>query len=271
MVGFNPGQPAFDLPDVNQHLDKLKLPDTVLFDRASRGEYQQAIAQVEQDQTVTTEVEGRTITVAGLFELGASFGADGILMTSDQNFLLLFPRREAASISLGLIQLEPGYDPAQVTTALKSHLADDVRVFTQAELITFEEDYWKTGSPIGFIFSLGAAMAFVVGVVIVYQVLSTDVNAHLKEYATFKAMGYRNSYLLVVVFEEAIILALLGFIPGTILPLGLYQLAAKATALPIAMTLTRAVLVLVLTIVMCAFSGAIATRKLQSADPADMF
>ena len=114
-------------------------------------------------------------------------------------------------------------------------------------------------------------MAFVVGVVIVYQVLSTDVNSHMKEYATFKAMGYHNSYLLSVVFEEAIILAFLGFIPGTILPLGLYKLAAMATALQIAMTLSRAVLVLVLTIIMCALSGAIATRKLQSADPADMF
>jgi len=118
---------------------------------------------------------------------------------------------------------------------------------------------------------MGAAMAFVVGVVIVYQVLSTDVNAHLKEYATFKAMGYRHSYLLSIVFEEAVILAVLGFIPGLILPLGLYSLAAKATALPIYMTLSRAGLVLFLTLFMCLLSGAIATRKLQSADPADMF
>jgi putative ABC transport system permease protein len=74
-----------------------------------------------------------------------------------------------------------------------------------------------------------------------------------------------------VVFEEAIILAFLGFIPGLILPLGLYQLAAKATALPIYMTVSRAVMVLILTVIMCGISGTIATRKLQSADPADMF
>jgi putative ABC transport system permease protein len=114
-------------------------------------------------------------------------------------------------------------------------------------------------------------MAFVVGVVIVYQVLSTDVNAHLKEYATFKAMGYSNTYLLGVVFEEAIILAMLGFVPGVVLPHILYALASKATALPIYMTVSRAILVLVLTVMMCMLSGAIATRKLQAADPADMF
>ncbi|MBW4611952.1 MAG: ABC transporter permease DevC [Desmonostoc vinosum HA7617-LM4] len=271
VLGFAPDEPAFNLPEVNQQLSKLKLPDTVLFDRGARGKYAEAVAQVNQGKIVTTEVERRTLTIAGLFSLGASFGADANLMVSDQTFLRLFPRREAASVSLGLIQVKPGYDPQQVAAALESHLPEDVRVLTAQQYVQFEENYWKTASPIGFVFGLGTAMAFVVGVVIVYQVLSTDVNTHLKEYATFKAMGYGNSYLLGVVFEEAIILAFFGFIPGTILPLGLYALAAKATALPIYMTVSRAIMVLMLTIVMCALSGAIATRKLQSADPADMF
>ncbi len=271
VLGFDPDQPAFNLPQVNQQLDKLKLPDTVLFDRGARGEYASVITQLDQNQPVTTEAEGRTLTLTGLFELGASFGADANLMTSDQTFQRLFPRRDAASVSLGLLRLKPGADPDQVAAALKSHLPEDVLVLTAAEFVQFEENYWKTASPVGFVFGLGTAMAFVVGVVIVYQVLSTDVNAHLKEYATFKAMGYQNGYLLSIVFEEAMILAFVGFIPGAILPLGLYALAAKATALPIFMTVSRALLVLTLTVVMCILSGAIATRKLQSADPADMF
>jgi putative ABC transport system permease protein len=150
-------------------------------------------------------------------------------------------------------------------------LPEDVKVLTRAEYIKFEEDYWKKESPIGFIFSLGVSMGFMVGVIIVYQVLSTDVNAHIREYATFKAMGYGNSYLLGVIFEEALILAVLGFIPGFIVPLGLYQLAANATNLPIYMTVVRALIVLLLTLIMCTLSGTIATRRLQSADPADMF
>ncbi|MBD3561974.1 FtsX-like permease family protein, partial [Planktothrix sp. FACHB-1355] len=177
----------------------------------------------------------------------------------------------AGSISLGLIYIEPGADSTQVAAALKAYLPEDVKVLTIAEFIKFEENYWKTGSPIGFIFGMGVAMGFIVGVIIVYQVLSTDVNAHIKEYATFKAMGYHNSYLLGVIFEEALILAVLGFIPGMIVPLGLYNLARNATNLPIYMTLFRAIMVLSLTIIMCVISGSIATSKLQSADPADMF
>ena len=271
MIAFDPDQIALALPEVTQQLERLKLPDRVLFDRKSRGDYSTAIAQIEQGQPVTTEIERRTVTLSGLFSLGASFGADGILIASDQTFLHFFPRRDAASISLGLITLEAGYSAEQVAAELEAYLPNDVRVLTHQEYVQFEESYWQQESPIGFIFGLGTAMAFVVGVVIVYQVLSTDVNSHLKEYATFKAMGYRNQYLLAIVFEEAIILALLGFIPGFILPLGLYQLAANATALPIVMKTSRAIAVLGLTIAMCIISGAIATRKLQSADPADMF
>ncbi|MBD2361004.1 FtsX-like permease family protein [Anabaena minutissima FACHB-250] len=271
-IGFNPEQVALNIPEVNSQLDKIKLPETFVFDRAARGEYAQVFQQIDAGKLVTTEVDKRTITIGGLFKLGASFGTDGTLVSSDENFLRLFPRRKAGSISLGLINIQPGYDTQQVATALKAYLkSEDIKVLTRAEYIKFEEDYWKKESPIGFIFSLGVSMGFMVGVIIVYQVLSTDVNAHMKEYATFKAMGYPNSYLLGVIFEEAIILAALGFIPGFILPLGLYQLAANATNLPIYMTAMRAIIVFFLTIIMCAFSGAIATRRLQAADPADMF
>ncbi len=271
LIGFDPDYQAFDLPELNQQLNQIKIPDTVLFDRTSRGEYDQLIAEVTQGNWVSTEAERRTITVKGLFSLGASFGTDGILMTSDQSFLMLFPRREAGSVSLGLIHVEPGYDTVAVTEALRTHLPEDVEVMTMAEFIEDEQKFWREESPIGFIFTLGTAMAFIVGVVIVYQILSTDVSAHLQEYATFKAMGYRHQYLLAVVFEEAIILAFLGFIPGVVLPMGLYHLAAKATALPIYMTVSRAIMVFILTLIMCIFSGAITTQKLQSADPADMF
>ncbi|MDZ8055682.1 MAG: ABC transporter permease DevC [Aulosira sp. ZfuVER01] len=272
IIGFNPDQPAFNLPEVNRQLSTIKLPDTVLFDAASRGDYKEAIAQVTQGKPVTTEIDRRTISINGLFSVGASFGADGSLITSDQNFLRLFPKRQASSVSIGLIQLQPGYDPKQVASALKYHLPkDDIKVLTHEEFIAFEKYYWQTNTAIGFIFTLGVSMGFVVGVIIVYQVLSTDVNAHMKEYATFKAMGYNNLYLLGVVFEEALILAILGFIPGMTVSLGLYALTRGATNLPLYMTLARAIQVLTLTFVMCMISGAIATRKVQSADPADMF
>ncbi|WP_414624839.1 ABC transporter permease DevC [Calothrix sp. CCY 0018] len=273
IIGFNPDQPAFDLPEVNNNIDSIKLPDTILFDEATRGEYGEVIEQIKQGKTVTTEINGRTITIDNLFKVGASFAADGTLMTSDQNFLRLFPNQDSGSVNLGLIRLKPGYKVEEVAEKLKYHLknTDDIKVLTKEEFIAFEKAYWETNTPIGFIFALGTMMGFIVGVIIVYQVLSTDVNAHIKEYATFKAMGYKNFFLLSVVFEEAIILAILGFLPGAAISTGLYALTRNATNLPLYMTVARAVQVQVMTIIMCMISGAVATRKVQSADPADMF
>lgn len=271
VLGFNPDRPAFTLPEVNQKLNSIKLPDTVLFDRASRGDYQAAIAQISQGKAVKTEIDRRTITIEGLFTIGASFAADGALITSDQNYLRLFPKQDAASVNAGLIELQPGADLVEVQQVLKAHLPSDVKVLTKQEFIEFEKNYWAKNTAIGFVFNLGVAMGFVVGVIIVYQVLSTDVSDHMGEYATFKAMGYRNVYLLGIVFEEALILSVLGFLPGVGVSIGLYHLTRNATNLPLYMTILRALAVLILNMVMCSISGAIATRKLQAADPADMF
>ncbi|MEM7553975.1 MAG: ABC transporter permease DevC [Cyanobacteria bacterium P01_A01_bin.84] len=272
IVGFEPEKKVFDIPEINQQLPKTKLPDTLLFDRNTRGKYQNVLEKFKSGKTITTEVDKRTVKIGGLFTIGSSFGADGHIITSDQNFLRLFPRRDASSVSAGLIKIEPGYKSETVAAMVRKHLpTDDIKVFTKEEFIKFEKTYWQSNTPIGFVFSLGAAMGFMVGVIIVYQVLSTDVNAHIKEYATFKAMGYKNIYLLGIVFEEALILAASGFIPGIGVSIGIYALARNATNLPMYMTILRGIQVLILTFVMCVFSGAIATRKVQSADPADMF
>ena len=142
---------------------------------------------------------------------------------------------------------------------------------TLEQFIDFEKDYWAGSTPIGFIFTLGIVIGFLVGLVIVYQILYADISDHLPEYATLKAMGFTDNYFLGVVLQESLILALLGFIPGVVISLGLYSLAQGATMLPIVMTVQRAITVLILTITMCTLSGAIAIRKLRAADPAEIF
>jgi len=271
LVGQNLGRPALAFDEINRNLDQLKQPDTFLFDRLSRGEYADVVAQVADGKPTTTEIDRRTIQVAGLFSLGASFATDGTLVTSSENFLRFFPQRSPGQITLGLVKVESGVDPQQVLSQIKAVLPADTIATTKQDYVDYEQAYWQQTTPIGIIFTFGTVMAFVVGAVIVFQILSTDVNEHLSEYATFKAMGYRDRYLLLIVLEQSLILASLGFIPGLALALGQYALIANLGALPISMTLERLVLVFVLTVVMCVASGTIATRRLQAADPADNF
>ncbi|WP_427159926.1 ABC transporter permease DevC [Aliinostoc sp. HNIBRCY26] len=271
VFGINPETNVFNLPGVQENLDKLKLSDTVLFDRSSRQEYGPIAKYFEQGKNVTAEVRRRQVKVVGLFTLGASFGADGNLITSDVNFLRLFPIRRQGLIDIGLIRLKPGANANAVAQELRNYLPQDVNVLTKQEFIDFERNYWSSSTAIGFIFTLGTIMGFIVGTVIVYQILYTEVTDHLSEYATLKAIGYTHKYLLGVILQEALILALIGYIPGWAFTMFMYQTARNATLLPVFMSFERAVTVLILTFVMCVVSGTIAVRKLNSADPADIF
>jgi len=114
-------------------------------------------------------------------------------------------------------------------------------------------------------------MGLVVGIVIVYQILFADIAGHLSEYATLKAMGYSNGYLSRVVLGAAVILAIIGFIPGLGLAVFLYDFVAKATFLPLHMPPDRALSVFLMIFAMCFTAGLLAMRKLRDANPADMF
>ena len=76
---------------------------------------------------------------------------------------------------------------------------------------------------------------------------------------------------LAIVFQEALILSIMGYIPGYFLSILMYTGTRNATALPLVMTTERGIFVLCLAIIMCLMSGAIAVRKVQDADPADIF
>jgi putative ABC transport system permease protein len=271
ILAFDPDKPIFNLSGVNQNLDTIRRADVVLFDRLSRSEFGPIAAEFSKGQPISTEINGRKIEVGGLFALGGGvMSADGLLVSSDLNFLRIIGR-SLSEIDLGLLTLEPGASLQQVRQQLMSNLLEDVKVMTKQEFLDFEQSYWKKSSPIGVIFSIGLLMGVFIGGVIVYQILYTDVTNHLAEYATLKAMGYADWYLLKTVLQEALLLAALGFIPGLIISIGLYDLTKNAARLPMATNLERVVFILGLTVSMCFVSGAIAVRKLRAVDPADIF
>ena len=268
--GIDPLRSPFTFLTDEDQLSQLALLNRSLFDQTSRPEFGPISQIIEQQGVATTEVNQKRIQTVGLFRMGASFGADGNAITSASTFLTLFPNRRSSQIDIGLIQLEPEADLNQVQAHLRAGLPDNVKVLTKAEFIQLEKDFWAVGGT-GFIFNMGTVVGFIVGTVIVYQILYTDVSDHLPEYATLKAMGYNDLYLMQVLGQEVLVLATLGFIPGFALSFGLYSLTYTVTALPVAMKTGRAITVLILTLVMCSASGLIALKKLRSADPADIF
>jgi len=270
-LGFDPQDDILNVPGFDRVRPILTRQDVVAFDAAARPEFGPVAAWLESGQPLSTEINDRQTEVAGLFTLGTSFGIDGTILTSDDNWLRLFPDRARDRIQLGLLQLVEGADPERVRERLDQRLPDDVLVMTRAGFIEREQEYWNSATPIGYIFAFGAIMGLIVGAIIVYQILFADVSEHLHEYGTLRAIGYRNRFVSGIVLQQALILAVLGYLPGLALVWWLYGLTANATQLPLYITTERALGVFVTTLVMCAFSGLLAMRKVRRLDPAEVF
>ena len=270
-LGFNPEDSLLIDEKFKAKAESLKNPGRVLFDTLSRPEFGPIEEWFSNGRSVETEVAGKRVKVEGLVELGPSFGADGNLITSRETFLRLLSGNPKGSIEIGLIKLSAESDHQFIKNILNKSLPNDVRVLTKREFIDFEKNYWRDSTAIGFIFSLGALMGFVVGCVVVYQILYSDVSDHLPEYATLMAMGYRLKSLLFVVAREGFLLALFGYIPAYLSGQILYAVIRDSTKLPISMDLSKAVLIFILILIMCMGSAAIAMRKLVDADPAEIF
>jgi putative ABC transport system permease protein len=250
---------AFKTAGVSEQQSILALPGTALFDTGSRGDFRSFSQSIRDSARPTTEISGKTITFEGTFRLGASFGSEGSIIVSDQTFF-------------AMIRVLPGYDPEDVARRISAVVAgEDVKVMTINQFISESRNFLVKESPIAYIFSFGVIMGLVVGTVIVIQILSTDVQDHLPEYATFKAMGFTNRSLLSIVYEQSTILTVFGFIPGFLIALGLYELVRRGVSMPITMPLDRVLTVFALTAAMCLIAGTIALRRVSKADPAEVF
>ena len=271
IFGITPENPGLRIPEIEAQPLILQRADSLFFDTRSKRNAGPVAAVVRRDGRYETELRGVRAVIEGLFTMGLTFAADINLITSNTNFKNYFPEQSSDDIQMGVIQLQPGVDPKRVKATLESFLDPSVKVFTLEELETTEVNYWRRNTSFGVIFGVGVLVGLVVGAIIVYQILYSDVTDHLSEYATLKAIGYSDGFVVAIILQESLILALLAFGPSLVLSLLLYGFLARATSLMVVMTLGRATLVFCFTLAMCGISGWLATAKLRRLDPAEIF
>ena len=270
VIAFNPDRAVLNNPDVNAHRADLKILYNVMLDRKSK----RAFGVVKPG--IDRELAQHAVHVADTFKLGTDFTSDGSVVMSDLTYARLFPNElthdETLNLAdVGVVRVKAGADVQTVRRDVRDVLPDDVNVYTKDEFIEVERTYWQKATPIGFIFQFGLFMGFIVGAVICYQIISTDVSEHLPEFATLKAIGYHERFLSGVVLRESLWLAVLGFVPGLFLSWLLYRVLDAWVGLPMRLTSLRILLILGLTAAMCVVSGALALRKVKTADPAEVF
>lgn len=278
-LGFVPGDPIFNVESINSQVHQLRQPGTALFDKKSKKEKfafprDDELQLAEQD----LELSGKRLQLIGTFELGTDFAHDGNLVMSADSFARFYPHRKRfgdplSVVDIGVVHLAEDAEAQIVQTLLKETLEKekDVDILTYAEFRQAEIDFWDESTPIGTVFLFGKIIGFIVGMVICYQVIYSDIADHMPEFATLKAMGYPASYFVKLINVEAILLSVVGFIPGTAISWVLYSWLAGQTGLLMQMTQSGILEVLISTIVMCIGSGMLALRKLLAADPASLF
>ncbi|MEM6366060.1 MAG: ABC transporter permease [Planctomycetota bacterium] len=280
IMGLELDNPGLYLPDVTAgQVAKLRPQGSVLVDDASSVDFctPDGVAIGPTDKCQVTDVAGQQSQVVGTFEMGTGLAANGALLASRSTFQSLTPGRRPDQTSMALVRLESGVDPNEAVAAIRArlnHLGGEVKqaeVMTIAEAKKRERARWYRETPIGLIFSMGVALAVVVGGVISYLVLASDVQSHLSEYATLRAMGYSDRFLIATLLGQSTLLAVFAFPPAFLASLGLYRLTSYAASLPINMSWLWFGLVLLLTMVMCNVAGALALRRLLKAEPASLF
>lgn len=270
IIAFNPAKPVFKLPEINQQLNLLSVPGAILYDRLAKSELGNIPQLFKSQGFVSSILNNHRVTVLGLFSLSSTFDYKGVAVMSDWNYRQMEGVDTLKEVTVGVLSLESGANPQAVIKQIQKNLSKNIKVLTREALIQGEQDYVATW-PEGKILNFGAAIGFIIGIVIVYQVIYTDVSEHLPEYATLKAMGYKDRDLSLVVLQESLILAIMGFIPGHLASYGIYYLMEKFIEFPVSMDLGIALQVFLLNLSMCTLAGAIAIKKLRTADPADIF
>ncbi len=272
-MGIQPGRHMLALPEVTAQENKLTVAGSVMFDKKGLSSYfGNVVDRFNRDGPFTATVEGHSVTVDGLFDIGVTFAAFGNVLMGEQTFFALFPNDSPNLVNVGLIRLDQGVDPVGMRKKISSAVGGkDIEVLTRAEFVQHEIDYWNNTAAIGFLFIVGAIMGFIIGAVIVYQILYTNVINHLPEFATLKAMGYPDHFFSALVLKQALILSVLGFIPGTLLSWAIYNYTAASTGYTMNLSFDKAAIAFTSTAIMCILAGMLAMRHLKKADPAELF
>jgi putative ABC transport system permease protein len=265
VVGVDPRNAPFFDPEVRAHLQRIAAPDTVLMDRLSSRKYGRWEAGGE------ARINDASPLIAGTFALGTGLISDGGVIASQETFQHIIGRGMEQGFDVGLLRFVPDANPDRAIAAVRAALPEDVLVLSRADIIAREQYFWVSLKPVGIMFHVGSIVAFLIGSVVLYQVLSLEVSSRMSEFATMKAMGYPQHRIYQVGIEQGLIFGLLGYVPAFVLALVLYRVVFSLSRLPLFMEAGRAGLVLLLTLFMCAVGSVLALRKLRRADPAELF
>jgi putative ABC transport system permease protein len=259
VIGSKPGEPGLRPWRVIQGSpDALAKPDAVAIDQTYFGRL--GVNSIG----ARTQIRDHTVEVAAITDGIRSFTTSPYVFTSISTahvYTAVPPNR----ISYLLIHLSPGADLTSVRQQLLRKLSN-VEVLTTQEFSRRSRAFWLFGTGAGAALFAGALLGVIVGTVIIAQTLYASAKDHVNEFATLRAIGSSNSYILKIIVSQALLGAVVGFFIAT--GIGLIIMAWTASQiLPIVMTPALTLVVFVLTVLMSVASATAAIAHVLRVDP----
>ena len=248
---------------VEGDLEDLKKPDAIFVDRLYAAD-KLGINRVGQ----TVEINKRRARVAGFTSGIRIFTSQPAVFTSFKNAQSFLNMAEDKTLYI-VVKAEAGKNLDELKTAIGAKLKD-VEILTLSELVYRQGLYWVIGTGAGITVLVAAALAIIVGVIIVAQTIYSATVDHLREYGTLKAMGATNFYLYRIIITQAVVSGLISFVIGIGISLIISRISLEGT-LAIIVNWQLVLALFVLTILMCCGSSVVAIRKATTIDPAMVF
>ena len=168
-----------------------------------------------------------------------------------------------------MVRLARGASATAIRDQLRARLADS-DVLTPDEFRGRSRTFWVSGTGAGAALLLGSMLALIVGTVIVSQTLYSSTKDHLPEFATLRAIGSSDGYIIEVIIIQSVISAIIGFCLAAAIG-WIVVLATAETALPVIMTAATTSILLLLTVIMSVSSAFLAIVKVMRLDPMIVF
>ncbi len=213
------------------------------------------------------ELLGRRFKIAGRTREAKSFTTTPIV------FMDLGQAQEmrglAGLTTYAIVKLAPGADAELVRAEIRRRLPHN-DVYTRGEWAARSRDYWIRSTGIGLNIYLAAFLGCLVGLLVVAQTLYSSTLEHLREFGTVKAIGGGNGEIYKVLCQQALIVAVGGFVLGMAVSQVMSQVIAELD-LRIVLSQPLVGAVFAGALVVCLAAAMLSFRKVASIDPALVF
>ncbi len=216
------------------------------------------------------ELSGKRMKLVGISNGIKSFTTSPmVFMSYNQAQLLPYGPVRTNQTSYIIAKLEDSGTKDRVVAALRSSMKDN-DIYTREDFIRKTILYWTVQTGMGMGFFLTALLGLIVGGAIVGQTIYAGTMEHLREFGTLKAIGATNGDIYMVIFSQAGMSAVIGYVIGTAL-IFLAKGGIEKAGVSIYIGTEMIFILFFVVLLTCFAASFFSVRRIRTLDPVTVF